>query len=83
MTNDKIYVSAAGFGSGLIANTALNANQFTIGTATTTADQRFVYDSSTGALFFDANGNVSGGVTQIATLSTGLAMTSAQIFVTV
>jgi len=35
----------------------------------------------TGALSFDANGSVAGGVTQLATLSAGLLMTNQDIFV--
>jgi hypothetical protein len=41
----------------------------------------FIYNSATGALFFDADGTGSTGQVQIATLSTGLAMTNADIFV--
>jgi Ca2+-binding RTX toxin-like protein len=36
----------------------------------TSASQRFIYNTSTGALFFDADGNQTGfGAVQIATLS--------------
>jgi Ca2+-binding RTX toxin-like protein len=83
LTDDTIRVSATGFASGLIANASLNVNQFTIGSAATTSAHRFIYNSSTGALLFDSDGNISNGVTQIATLSTGLAMTNQDIFVTV
>lgn len=82
LTDDTIYVSRAGFSTSLVANAVLAADQFGVGAGATTAEQRFVYNSSTDALIFDANGNVSGGVTQIATLSTGLALTNADIFVT-
>jgi Ca2+-binding RTX toxin-like protein len=82
IADDTIEVSAAGFSSGLTANQSLTTNQFVIGTAATTSVQRFIYNSSTGALLFDSNGNASGASVQIATLSTGLAMTDLDIFVT-
>jgi Ca2+-binding RTX toxin-like protein len=79
-TDDKISVSASGFGSGLVPG-VLNANRFILGTAATTPEQRFIYNATTGAFSFDANGNVAGSITQIATLSTGLALTSSNILV--
>ncbi len=66
--SDQIAVSAAGFGAGLSVGTLL-ASQFAIGTMTTT-DQRFLYETSTGSLFFDSNGSAADGRTRIATLTT-------------
>ncbi len=65
--SDQIGVSAAGFGAGLSVGTLL-ASQFAIGTMTTT-DQRFLYDTATGSLFFDSNGSAADGRTRIATLT--------------
>lgn len=49
------------------------ADQILIGSGVmgaTSASQRFIYNTSTGALFFDADGNQTGfGAVQIATLS--------------
>ena len=45
------------------------------------ADDRIIYNSTTGALIYDFNGNVAGGATQFATLSTGLALSSADFIV--
>jgi Ca2+-binding RTX toxin-like protein len=42
---------------------------------------RFIYNNITGALSFDVNGNLAGGVTQLARLSAGLLMTNQDIFV--
>jgi Ca2+-binding RTX toxin-like protein len=51
------------------------AGMFTKGAAAIQADDRIVYNSSTGALIYDTNGNAAGGATQFATLSKGLALT--------
>jgi serralysin len=47
---------------------ALGANAFVVGTTAQDADDRIVYDSATGALFFDADGNGAGAAVQFATL---------------
>jgi Ca2+-binding RTX toxin-like protein len=74
-TNELIQVSATGFGGGLSSG-SLFANQFTIGTSATTSEERFIYDSATGGLFFDLDGSAS-GFTQVkfAQLSAGLSLT--------
>ena len=78
--DDTIEVSAAGFGGGLIAGGAIAAAQFMMGSSATTASQRFIYNSLSGALFFDLDGIGSVAQVQIATLSTGLAMTNNDIY---
>ena len=61
-TADLFNVSSSGFatigGLGTLA-----ASRFTIGAAATTADHRFIYDSSNGNLFFDKDG--LGGTAQV------------------
>ena len=86
--DDTIVVSAdgfgsvpAGFGAGLTPGQAITASQFTIGAAATDTSDRFIYNRSTGALFFDADGIGSTDQVQIASLSTGLAMNNTDIFV--
>jgi Ca2+-binding RTX toxin-like protein len=75
-TNELIQVSAAGFGGGLSSG-SLKANQFTIGTSATTNQERFIYSSTTGGLFFDLDGNKSGFTqVQFAQLDTGLSLTN-------
>ncbi|MBD2495351.1 S8 family serine peptidase [Nostoc sp. FACHB-280] len=81
VVDDTIAVSAAGFGGGLVAGAAIAASQFIIGTAATTASQRFIYNNTTGGLFFDQDGSGAIAKVQIATLNTGLALTNADIFV--
>ncbi|MCW5316794.1 calcium-binding protein [Nostoc sp. KVJ3] len=75
-SNDLIQVSAYDFGGGLSIG-SLSASQFTIGTSATTIAQRFIYDSSTGGLYFDQDGSAT-GFTQVkfAQLSTGLSLTN-------
>lgn len=68
---DKIEISASGFGGGLSIGT-LNATAFISGVGVTAATdnlQRFIYNTSNGALFFDADGNGSGLSVRIATLT--------------
>jgi serralysin len=60
---------------------ALTAAEFHIGAAAADASDRIVYNSATGALIYDTNGTGAGGATQFATLSTGLALTAADILV--
>ncbi|MEA5579085.1 beta strand repeat-containing protein [Anabaena sp. UHCC 0451] len=83
--NDVIQISASGFGGGLVVGT-LSSFAFRSGAGITTANdslQRFIYNNSNGALFFDADGNgASSSSVQIATLS-GLPGLSANHIVTV
>jgi Ca2+-binding RTX toxin-like protein len=79
--DDTIFVSAAGFGGGLVAGAAIAANQFFIGSAASTSNQRFIYDKGYGSLFFDQDGAGAIGKIQIAKLNTGLSLTNADIFV--
>jgi Ca2+-binding RTX toxin-like protein len=75
-TNELIQVSAAGFAGGL-ATPSLSANQFTLGTSATASNQRFIYDDSTGSLFFDQDGSAAGFTqVQFAQLSAGLSLTN-------
>jgi Ca2+-binding RTX toxin-like protein len=76
-----VLVSAAGFGGGLIAGAAISAAQFVIGAAANTTGQRFVYNNTTGRLFFDSDGTGATAQVQIAALSSGLGMTNGDIFV--
>ncbi|MEH2197999.1 beta strand repeat-containing protein [Nostoc sp.] len=74
--NELIQVSAFAFGGGLSIG-SLAANQFTLGTSATAIAQRFIYDNSTGGLYFDQDGSAA-GFTQVklAQLSAGLSLTN-------
>ena len=77
---DKLVVSASRFGGELVAG-MLSSEPFTLGSAATEANNRFIYNASTGALFFDADGTGAIGQVQFATLSPGLNLSSNNIFV--
>ncbi|MDZ7950505.1 calcium-binding protein [Nostoc sp. DedQUE09] len=81
-TNELIQLSTYDFDEGLSSG-SLGTSQFTIGTSASTSDQRFIYNSGTGGLFFDQDGSAS-GFTQVkfAQLSAGLSL-SANNFVVV
>ena len=59
----------------------LAASAFHIGTAATTADHRIIYDSTIGALSYDADGSGAGAAVQFASLFAGLALTNADFVV--
>lgn len=61
---------------------ALAPEAFTTGAAATAPDQRIVYDSATGALYFDADGDGAGAQIQFATLTAGLALSAADFHIT-
>lgn len=81
---DLIRISASGFGvtvppelQGQLSTNQLSlpADQFRLGSSAMTSSDRFIYDSTSGALFFDADGVGAAAPTQIAQLSAGLALT--------
>jgi Ca2+-binding RTX toxin-like protein len=81
VVDDTINVSAAGFGGGLAAGAAITADQFRLGSVAGDSSDRFIYDSSTGGLFFDVDGNGGSGQLQLATLSARPGLTFNDIFV--
>ncbi|MEZ5960027.1 MAG: hypothetical protein R3C30_06315 [Hyphomonadaceae bacterium] len=79
VADDTIELSNAVF-TGLSAG-ALDANAFVIGAAAADADDRIIYNSATGQLFFDADGTGAGAAILFATLAPGLALTSADFII--
>ena len=65
--NDSFQLDNAIF-TKLGANGALNAAFFKVGAAAVDANDYIVYNQSTGALYYDSNGNAVGGMIQFATL---------------
>jgi Ca2+-binding RTX toxin-like protein len=67
---DRIYLDHTVFGG--LATGELAAGAFQTGAVATETDDRVVYDSATGALYFDADGSGAGTAIQFAQLSDGL-----------
>jgi Ca2+-binding RTX toxin-like protein len=84
LADDVINVSATGFGGGLTAGTLTGA-EFLSGAGANTATgslQRFIYDTTSGALFFDQDGDLGGfSAIQIATLSNSAGIGNTNIVV--
>ncbi len=78
---DMINVSADGFGGGLTPGAAMTDEQFRLGSAAVDTGDRLIYNQSTGALLFDEDGRGGAEQVRFATLSTGLDMTRADIFI--
>ncbi|MBD2040177.1 calcium-binding protein [Microcoleus sp. FACHB-672] len=81
LEGDKIVFSDSGFGDRVTTTTgvipgSLLSSQFVIGVGATNSNHRVIYNSSTGALFFDSDGSAAGAQVQIASLPTSLALTS-------
>ena len=61
---------------------SLVAGAFFIGAAATTTTQRILYNTATGLLAYDSDGNGASASIAFATLTPGLALTSSQFIVT-
>ncbi|MEI6029803.1 MAG: cadherin-like domain-containing protein [Synechococcaceae cyanobacterium ELA739] len=84
-TTDRIQLENTGVGlfTAITATGTLAATAFINGAAFTTAAQRIRYESTTGNLFYDADGSgIAQASTLFATLNSGLAMTNTQFVVT-
>ena len=83
VVDDTIQLGgAAGQPFAALATGALRVGTLVIGTAAADADDYLIYNSGTGALLFDADGNGGGIAVQVATLSTGLSLTVLDFVVT-
>jgi Ca2+-binding RTX toxin-like protein len=78
---DKIALDDATF-TAIGAPGALNPNAFFAGAAAHDADDRIIYDSATGQLFYDADGNGAGAQVLFATL-TGAPIVAASDFLVI
>ena len=84
VVDDSIELENAIFTSLLNPGT-LAAGSFRSGagiTAAADADDYVIYDTTSGALYYDASGNTGAGPVQIATLTAGLTLTSLDFVVT-
>ncbi|HQO30341.1 MAG TPA: calcium-binding protein, partial [Accumulibacter sp.] len=83
VVDDTIVLENAVFTS-LLASGPLAAGAFRAGAGATSAadtDDYLIYNTTTGALYYDAAGNTGDAPVQIALLGSGLALTSADFFV--
>jgi Ca2+-binding RTX toxin-like protein len=76
---DRIAIDNAVFNT--LPNGALNPNAFFAGTAAHDADDRIIYDSATGQLFYDADGNGAGAQVLFATLTGAPVITASDFLV--
>jgi Ca2+-binding RTX toxin-like protein len=78
---DRIVISHAGFGGGLSASGSLNANELVVGSnpAPNIAAGQFLFNTSTSALSWDADGTGAGAAVNIATLTGVTTLTAADI----
>jgi len=77
--DDTIHLSSTiftGLDKGWLSDAA-----FTVGAAASDANDRIIYNKSTGALSFDADGNGAGAAVQFAKLSKGLDLSADDFFV--
>ena len=76
---DKIYLDHAIFGA-LSAGSSTSA-AFRAGTTAADADDRIIYDPTTGKLYYDADGNGAGAAVQFAVLHEGFNLTAGDFYV--
>jgi Ca2+-binding RTX toxin-like protein len=79
VADDRIWLDDAVFTA--LAPGNLSGSAFAVGSAAADASDRIIYNSVTGALLYDFNGNAAGGATQFATLNPGLALTNTDFLV--
>ncbi|BDI17424.1 hypothetical protein ANSO36C_32260 [Nostoc cf. commune SO-36] len=79
--DDTILVSKAEFKLVQSQNTTLDSGLFLLGTSAIAGGDRFIYDQTTGNLFFDADGIGKTAQIKIAHFSNQVALTSANITV--
>ena len=71
--DDTIMLSRTIF-SAIAASGTLAAGAFVLGTAAADADDRILYDSATGKIFYDADGNGAGAAVLFAQVAVGTAL---------
>lgn len=81
---DDLISLENGIFTAVVGTGVLTAAQFVSNTSglAADADDRIIYESDTGKLFYDSDGNGAGASVQFATVSTNLAITAADFFIT-
>jgi hypothetical protein len=80
VASDSLQINAANFGAGLQAGT-LNASQWVLGSVATDSSDRFLYDSATGQLLFDADGTGANAAVQVATFTNKPALSASNLVI--
>ncbi len=82
VAEDTVKLENAIF-TAIVGTGVLTAAQFVASAAGAAVDasDRIIYETDTGKLFYDSNGNAAGGSVHFATVSANLALTSADFFV--
>ena len=78
--DDTLVFSAAGFGGNLTSG-MLASQMFTVGTAATNNEHRFVYDAGSGDLSYDSDGTGENEQVKIVSLNNGLTLTHNNFYV--
>ena len=79
---DSIHLDLAGFGAlGATGRFAAGDARFFAGTAAHDADDRIIFNSATGQIFYDADGNGAGAAQLVATLGTGRSVVASDFWV--
>jgi serralysin len=81
VADDTIQIARYNFDSNLTVNSTLNSGRFVVGSSAQDSSDRFIYNKSTGALFFDVDGKGGTGQLKIAQLSSGLSMNHNDIYI--
>jgi Ca2+-binding RTX toxin-like protein/predicted extracellular nuclease len=77
--SDRIVLDHNAFGG---LSTGFLGGAFASGTQAGEADDRIIYDSASGSLYYDADGNGAGAAVQFATLAPGTTLLASDFFVT-
>ena len=82
VADDTIRLDDDIFTSGLVAGNSVAGSQFAIGAAALDAGDRIIYNSATGAVYYDSDGTGAAAQIQFAQLNAGLALTNFDFLVT-
>lgn len=80
LQGDTLEILASGFADDLVKG-VLSADDFVLGAAAVDASDRFIYDQSTGSLFFDADGSGAQAALRVVTLSNNATLTHNDIVI--
>ncbi|HEV2900785.1 MAG TPA: hypothetical protein VGX71_23675 [Pseudaminobacter sp.] len=76
-----IFTQASGGGGGGLGTLLAGQFRTNLTGAAQDADDRIIYESDSGKLWYDSNGNAAGGNYLFADLASGLALTNADFFI--